>query len=302
MLRKILNKIESKRKSKNLFWKNLIWLKDFSWKYANLDALPSLFNIALYDLKTKINKNENKKKSINSPRKRKIHFVYFTCKKHFPYLVASLKSLKKLNLRYIRNLYLYVDKKDFLSKYQQDLLRKEFSFNILIRKTRYKMSWGGPKVIINELTAFKEILKDINSNDYLAKVDSDVLFISDNIFKKILKSKKYSLIGQAHNVSNSNIRHIQGGCYFLKGNIIHEITCEPISKLIKKTLDQTNQKISLCSEDVAMFNLIKNKTNNIKFIDFYLPLNKTNKLTQKDRQKYSITHFEQCKEKMLNFS
>ena len=59
------------------------------------------------------------------------------------------------------------------------------------------MSWSGTNLIINELTAFKDINGQISQNDYLAKVDSDILFISDKIFKKVLKSKDM-MIGQKY--------------------------------------------------------------------------------------------------------
>jgi hypothetical protein len=255
-----------------------------------------------YDLKIKKNK-ETKKQNNKVSKKSKIYLVYFSCKKHFKYLFTSLKSLEKINSKYIGNVYLYIDKRDYLSEDNISQL-KTLSLTIILRKTKHRMSWGGPNLILNELTAFKEVSQQINQNDYIAKVDSDILFISDNIFKKVTKSK-FSLVGDEFIHPYISYKYIIGGCYFLKNSLIPQITNYPLFEVILEVLKKTGGYINF-AEDAAVFNLIKRNTSNVKFENFYLPssrINNLNKITKKDKERYSVIHFWfDKKDKMLEVS
>ena len=112
--------------------------------------------------------------------KNKIHCVYFSCGKHFDHLLISLKTLQRLHLQGIGSMYLYIDKEDSLTNTQINLLKK-LKFNLIIKKAK-KVTGAGEQAITTELESFLEIGKEINSEDYIAKIDSDILFVSGDIF------------------------------------------------------------------------------------------------------------------------
>lgn len=229
-------------------------------------------------------------------QKNKIHPIYFSCGEHFPYLYDSLKSLERLNSKLIGNVYLYIDREDLLSKVQIDKLIKDVRLNIFVNRTKYKMVHKGVDLIINELTAFKEVSVQIGRDNYIAKVDSDVLFISDKILKDVISSDS-SLIGQKYQKLRiyPPFIYTQGGCYFIKNSLIPKLTDYPIYSVVLTVIEKMSRKdekfdFKNIPEDAVIFNLINKNTNDIKFINFYLPLNRINNVTNDDKKEYSIVH------------
>jgi hypothetical protein len=221
---------------------------------------------------------------MNQRNKSKIHFVYFSCARHFGLLYASLISLSSLYFKNIGNVYLYIDRNDFFTP-EQRLLLKKLKLNIKLIKAASVSGWGAETVIV-ELQAFFKIKREISSDDYLAKVDSDVLFISDNLFKVVLNESAL-LIGEKE-VYWSPCVFTQGGCYFLKGELISNISFlnnkEFFPVLIKILTEQTKRALNKvarrrnlvilfsCPEDAAVFNLLKLITDKIKFVRSSLSL------------------------------
>jgi hypothetical protein len=167
-----------------------------------------------YDFVVRLGVSKRLKSSHENIIPKRIHFVYFSCKAHFKYLAKSLESLAKIDLGYMGNIYLYVDRGHFLSHQEIDQLKTDLLPAVSVRKTRYEMSWGGPNVVINELTAYKEVMQEMNKDDYLAKVDSDVLFLSRSIFEDIIRSGGL-LIGQKETYHLPYL-FTQGACYFVR--------------------------------------------------------------------------------------
>lgn len=221
--------------------------------------------------------------------KGKIYPVYFSCGNHFKYLFISLKSLEEIGSKCIGNVYLYIDKDDFISGKQKVKLKK-LSLDVVIRKTKYKMSWGGLKLIKNELEAFEEVHSEIRSEDYIAKVDSDIVFISDFIFKYVLASGK-DLVGEG---AFTNYKYSQGGLYFLKSRFVPNIT-----KYTDKNFKVEDPKVG---EDKFIFNLVQRNTDSIwltKFMMFREEFDKIKEITGEWKKKFSVIHFADCKNKML---
>jgi len=288
MIEKLKRKIEKKRTSKNLFWRLLVFGKDFIWKYILHNPIPSHYNILMYDLRLKLHKNTTIQDK-NVKQKKRIHIVYFACKKHFKYLIISLKSLEKLHPMQLGNIYIFVDKKDFLTK-DQIILLKKLKLNVVIKKSPI-IAHDGVKLIITELTAFKEVINHINENDYIAKIDSDILFISDEIFKNVVNSSAV-VIGQKSGGNPATaFPQPQGGCYFIRAPLINKMTNHPLRKFIKEASNNIGGRLlPLLPEDFVIFNLAKKHTNNIELINFSLPLNKIYSLPKKQKQ-YSVIHF-----------
>ncbi|MFW5803791.1 MAG: hypothetical protein ACOCWG_01010, partial [bacterium] len=130
----------------------------------------------------------------------KIYPVYFTCADHFEELMASLRALSIVGSELIKKIFIYCDVNDFFQDYQKEQLTK-INNHLDIRKTPASMMWGGIKTIENELYGFSQIKKEIDLNDYIMNVDSDLIMISDNILKQVIDfNGKYDLIGQAVNM------------------------------------------------------------------------------------------------------
>ena len=219
----------------------------------------------------------------------KVHVVYFTCSKHFTYLAISLESLVKLRSKFLGNVYLYVDKEDFLTEEQIGSLRKIRS-DLTIRRCS-KLSWAGEQTILTELQAFKEINEEIPPESYIAKVDSDVLFISGDIFSRVLKTNDF-LVGHREDYW-APFFHTQGGCYFLKSSFIPNLSdfkrnvfSEVLEKINNETAKSKNRFINACPEDAAIYSIVKSKTDRVSFLEFYYS---------------SVFHFGTNKDKMPGF-
>jgi len=294
MIRKLKNTIEEKRKSKKLFWKLLVFGKDFAWRYILHNPLSAYCTIFLYDLKLKLNK-----KGIRSEKKekQKIHIMYLTCKKHFTYLILSLKSLEKLCPKDLGSVYLFVDKRDFLDR-RQIILIKELKLNICMQKSP-EIHHDGVGLLIAELKAFKKVAARSSQDDYIAKVDSDILFISDKIFKDVMRSSA-QIIGQKSTPNPAvAFPHTSGGCYFMTTSLIHKITNSPLRKFVTEVVaNMSGRLVTLLPEDFVIFNLAKKYTQNIQFTRFYFPLDKI-ELLPAQQGAYSAIHFSEQKNQML---
>lgn len=219
----------------------------------------------------------------------KIHVVYFSCRRHFDYLLISLKSLSALRSAFLGNVYLYIDKEDFLTETQARSLKK-LSLNPTVRKCN-KLSWGGEQTIRTELQAFKDISEEVSPEHYVAKVDSDILFISNDVFARVLKSGDH-LLGEKETWCDPFI-FTQGGCYFLKSSFIPQlgdfkenIFEEVLKKVNNETMKAKNRSIETCPEDATIYSIAKTKTDKIRFIDFYHT---------------SVLHFKTNKDEMIEF-
>jgi len=293
-------------------WKALFLEGRLPWRYQE-KIMPFLNLIywyypIIYDIQNYLKDKSINQKKFTEKLSKSISLVYFSCSNHFEYLICSLKSLEKLNLDSLGYVFLYIDKKNPLSKKQISII-KEIKLNFIFKKTKYSMSHGNVKLLINELVAFKEIASDLSEGSYIGKTDSDVLFISDNIFKYVLESTE-DMIGQPHEHNIKNPDYIQGGCYFLKKSMINKLGKIKLNKILRKIINVQKKRKDIMKEfaglfklqeDYAIFNLVKKCRGNIKFVRFHLPPGNINKII-KNYDKYSLIHFwngdKRCKDDM----
>jgi len=220
-------------------------------------AARNLAYILSHDLKISLRPAKEIKK-IPFLKPARMHFVYFSCAAHFEYLLESQRTLAGTGFGQSGNIYLYVDKRDFLSEKQAALIRSVWPAGQgpVIRKTRHPMAWGGAGVIVNELEAFREIENDMGPGDYLAKADSDVLFSSDAIFKKVMESGM-DLVGQKttneYAARNSGGEWMQGGLFFMRRPAVAALSRRPVLFQFFETLKRTSRGITDCPEDAFLF-------------------------------------------------
>ena len=284
---------------------NLLFLKSF----LNKNILRNIYDAAIEYLSLikfeflKPRTSKTQKLAI-TPGNPDFCFLYFSCNNHFQLLFKSLQSLERLMNEDKRKVqvFLYFDKKDYLSL-QNELLLKQFnSLHITVHKTLYKMKWGGVRLIINELTAFLKISQSLETAKYIAKVDSDILFASGNIFK-LIETSKAKLIGNKFRGFPAGtlrpFRFSQGGCYFLHSEIIPDLYKINLKKIIKETSRKTFVPFYNCPEDAAIFNLVS-KVCKPLLLNFYLPEFKFENCTYDDLRKWSIIHLEKDKKNSMS--
>lgn len=203
---------------------------------------------------------------------KKIHPIYFSSKKHFKYLLMSVQSLLRLKSELIGNIYIYIDEDDYLDIEQINTI-KSLRDCIIIRKTKYIIGYG-KDYIMSEISAFEQVSKEIDTEDYIAKTDSDVIFIKDKIFEQVIYSNKI-LIGFEENSIRPSF--VQGGLYFIKSYFIKEIINFDQS-VFKEVADNffhklDNKLITVSDkypEDAVIYSIIKKKTDQILFISFMM--------------------------------
>jgi hypothetical protein len=141
-----------------------------------------------------------------------ITFVYFTCGPHFEYFRRSLLSLWRVTRGKWPKTIAYVDPENPFSTEQIAALATSFP-KLIIRKAPGHITGYGKLSINTEITCFSEVSADCAEDSYIAKVDSDVIFISGKFISEVTSS------GGA--IAGELVRHfqplsyMQGGAYFL---------------------------------------------------------------------------------------
>jgi hypothetical protein len=221
----------------------------------------------------------------------KIHFVYFTCARHWQYFNCSFRSLLKLRYKRLGEIYIYVDRDDFLSTEQIKTL-KAFCPAISIIKSRKITGWGA-QTIANETQYFADISECIHPESFIAKTDSDVIFRSHMAFVKVFELSA-DLAGLA-NDRHSPLIYPIGGCYFIKCRIArHLLNYHPIDifqqtlSLINNPLSQkrNSETLTVCPEDAVIYAIVKRMGGTIAYIPEF---------------SRSIMHFSGQKEEMLKY-
>jgi hypothetical protein len=156
--------------------------------------------------------------------------VCFTCGKHFRFVRLALLSLSRCAPP-ISQIYVFMDKGDPLSELELEQLRAESQYPVIVRLTEFPMSSWGPKVQLSELKAYREIAEQMSANDFLVKFDSDVLFLSSEIFQFVAKSNAGAVgthVSKLHD-SEEQEEYMQGGCYFIGAKELRAIVSIPVA-------------------------------------------------------------------------
>lgn len=138
-----------------------------------------------------------------------LHFVGFTCKQHFPLLECALESLTLLGCPFVKSISIFADRDDFPDSAQVGNLLALSPLIRLEQSPRFT-GWGAGSVRL-QFQTFSRIAAMMDEGDYLVKIDSDLLFISDWILHAALNSRA-DLIGDGRYV---DFGFAQGGCFFL---------------------------------------------------------------------------------------
>jgi hypothetical protein len=234
-------------------------------------------------------------------RAKKVHFICFACDKHFDNLWLSLKSLERLNLDSVGNIHLFIDKQDYLSSTHSEALNR-LALNLVIHKGEKVWGWGYADVTA-EIKSFLQVAAATPSQDYVAKTDSDVLFLSGETFSKVLESGQ-DAYGHLVNYWEPVI-YFQGGCYFIKAALLGEFRSFDMD-ILPRVLEAMNNETArsrqrfhrdACPEDAAIYHFLKTKTDRIALKEFFGSRRDLYDL----KKAFTMIHYNGCREKMTRF-
>lgn len=172
---------------------------------------------------------------------------FFSCESYFDYLYCSLDSIKRCvhNSRY--EVYIFSDEEQPLTEAQIEKIIKLVP-GTTVKSWPKSMGWGETQ-IANIWEAYMLAAGGANDRDVIARIDSDVFFFNDRIFRLIEKTDA-DLIGDGHYVG---LRYTQGGCYFFRAGAVRKI-----AKLIERhSMKALVDELPIKVEDVAAFEFAK---------------------------------------------
>jgi hypothetical protein len=212
------------------------------------------------------------------------HLCFFSCQSYFRYLYCSLHSLA-LHAKEVKiKILVFSDDEMPLSSAQIEALRLLMP-DIRVIPWPKSMGWGATQ--IGWIWKAYQLAADgVADGDFIARVDSDVFFFNDRIFKLAARSDA-DLIGDGHYV---DFRYCQGGCYFFRASAVRKIT----AMLEQESIEQVVTEIDPVVEDVAASHFAKRLGLKI-FMTWMMmfpdELRNAGGLTSWQRWKFSCAHF-----------
>jgi len=230
----------------------------------------------------------------------KIHPLYFACGKHFEYVRASLESLALLHSNHLSTTYLYIDETDQLSTEQKKIICGIFP-DLVLRTSRRVTGWGN-NTIAAEAKAFCEVAHTINPQSFIARIDSDIVFISENIFEHV-SSSDYLYIGSKESTWRPFV-YGQGGCYFIRAILASKLdhfamdfAKIALNRIVEVQKVMRVEPFTECPEDAAIYLWVTSMTSKTEFVDFYLERKEFD--TQGIR---SVAHFQSAAKKSMTLA
>ena len=181
----------------------------------------------------------------------RLNFLYFSYAPDFAYLQLSLKTLAHaVPAALIGRVVLAEDQKAPFSEVQKSALRSLApSLHVV---PVHDFEWGSPRSTHAELQIFKQACSLMDDpHDLLVKVDSDVLFVRNAKWLRLLRSSAHA-IGDAHYLQH---RFAQGGLYMIRRHIVDSF----LSKVTLGEVEQVARAIDSVGEDMAISQLLADK-------------------------------------------
>lgn len=181
------------------------------------------------------------------PGARTFHLCFFSCQSYFRYLYCSLHSLVE-NAHGIRlKVLVFSDEEMPLSAAQIDAIQALVPGARVIPWPK-SMGWGATQIGWI-WRAYSLAAEDAADGDIIARIDSDVFFFNDRIFRAVARSDA-DLVGDGHYV---DFNFCQGGCYFFRASAVRQIN----AMIEEETLDRLLSEVDVVVEDVAASHFAK---------------------------------------------
>ena len=196
----------------------------------------------------------------------KIHLMYVTHEGDFELFMGSLLSLERLNSPLVGEVYVLEDSGKPLSARSKETLHRNSAVRPRFIRSRFPLASRGPALVSSELIAFAQIAADRGDYEYIAKTDSDTLFVSDEAFSTVLDSDA-DLLG--HKVVYwKPFVYVQGGCYFLRCGVIPQMFSLPLRPVLRSVSHATwTLTTSQVPEDGTINELVVRCQGRVLFLD-----------------------------------
>ena len=231
------------------------------------------------------------KKSKKNSAPAKFSFVYFAYQPDFEYMLLSLKSLVK-NVDHLADIFLFIDQKAPFSQSEEQAFIAVYP-NIKLRPV-YNFSWASIETTMAEINSFLEVSKQSNDEDYLVKVDSDILFLAGSKFERIA----YSGIDTFGDTRHINYQYYQGGLYGIKHKLVKEAfgtaSASDFEAIAKDWHGNLGEDLAV-SERLRRKGISLNNTRLMLFPSEYPKIKRANKFL---RWEFAALHFIKDKENM----
>jgi len=234
--------------------------------------------------------------SIFSNRQRGgVHFVYFSCARDFELISYSLKSLRCLPSDLVKSVLIVMDAKAPFSSEQQAMLKQHCA--VCRFENLGNIDWASLDTLKTEIRAFAVAAAEASENDWVAKIDSDVLFFGHQKIKEIATCA-FDFVGDGH---YSDYSYAQGGLYFLRTPLARSLT----SSVSEQELLNTISDLGKNSEDRVMSSLVRRRTENrwlTRIMLFPDELKKADFSGSWLRKEFCCIHFVKGKEQMKDYA
>lgn len=202
-----------------------------------------------------------------------IHHVYFTCGRHFPLILRSIRSLAALRASQTGEIYIYVDREDPFTRMQVDQIHAS-STRINLCDSARVTGWG-MRTINTEIQCLREVAAQNHPDSYVARTDSDVIFISPKVFRELVGSGA-DLAGVAMRCCQPYV-FMADGCTFFRVKLAREFTevdeafCAEVLALLnnKETVSRNGGTVDSAPDDAALFHLASQRTQRVIFLTNY---------------------------------
>ena len=217
-------------------------------------------------------------------RKPTFRLCYFSCHSYYRYLVCALHSLKNSATAVRYEVIVFNDLEMPLSSNQIQKLEQLIP-GIRVIPWPKSMGWGAEQIGWI-WKAYALAAEGAGDDDIIARVDSDVFFFNDRVFRAVERSGA-DLVGDGHYV---NFEFCQGGCYFFRASAIRKILAMQATDSIESLAPQ----LQVVVEDVAATFFARRL--NLKvwmmwFMMFPDELRNAGRLSSWQRWKFSCAHF-----------
>lgn len=178
--------------------------------------------------------------------RRRFKLCYFSCSSYFSYLCCSLDSVS----RYVHQpveVMLFNDLDQPLTEGQLEALR-QWPLQITVLPWPKSMGWGA-RQIASIWKAYAFAADGAADDDLIVRVDSDVFFFNDRIFRAVQHCDA-DMIGDGHFV---DFRYCQGGCYFLRADAVRKVN----QWLAVRSIDEELGSAGITVEDMAATHFMK---------------------------------------------
>lgn len=225
------------------------------------------------------------------------HFLYFSYAPDFACLHLSLRTLRAaVPTEMIGGVVVAEDQKAPFDRSQLAQLKAIWP-SLQIFPIR-DFEWGSPCSTHAELELFKQVCAQMpDPRDLLVKVDSDVLFIPNRKWCRLLRSTA-SAIGDGHYLQH---RFAQGGLYMIRREVIQSV----FAATTVSDVERVAHEIDSVGEDMAISRMLSDAdqpfffTRMMLFPDEYGPLRTLRSLT---RLEFMALHCHKDKQNMQALS